>query len=153
MRLICGGWVSQALYVAARLGIADQLAAGPRPVEELAKTSGANPDALHRLLRLLASYGVFEEKGPGVFGQTALGECLEREAFGSVRAMALLFGEEHYRAWGGLLHSVETGRPAFDRLFGSDVWSFLAKNPEAGATFDAAMSSLAALGHGAVISA
>src|SRR5919198_4583643 len=89
MGLITGYWVSQAVGVAAKLGVADVLADGPQPVEDIARAVGANGSALYRVLRLLASLGVFQEGPPGSFGLTPLGETLRSEAAGSVRDYAI----------------------------------------------------------------
>ena len=136
---ITGYWLSQALYVAARLGLADRLVAGPRTPEELAAAVGADPDALYRLLRALASHGVFAEDEAGRFGLTELAEPLRDDAADSKRALALMMGEEHFRAWGELLHSVKTGETAFEHVYGENVFSFLSRNPEQAAVFDRAM--------------
>src|SRR5262245_39967334 len=89
-RLITGFWVSQAVGVAATLGIADQLQAGPRGGDDLALAVGADPDALQRLLRLLASLGVFAEVAAGTFGQTPLSETLRSGVRGSLRAYRMM---------------------------------------------------------------
>src|SRR5438874_11823062 len=96
-RMITGNWISQAIYVAAKLGIADRLADGPRTAEELAQTTGTHPRSLYRLLRALASVGVFSEDIEVRFRLTPLGECLRGNVPGSQWAMAVMMGEEHYR--------------------------------------------------------
>src|SRR5947209_7493440 len=107
-KMVSGYWISQAIYVAARLEIADRLVAGPQSATDLARECGANPAALYRLLRALASVGVFAERSDQRFGLTPLAEPLRADAPDSKRAMVLMMGEEHYRAWGELLFSVET---------------------------------------------
>src|SRR5690349_5588649 len=79
LRLVNGCWVTQAIGVGARLGLADQLADGPKGTDELARAVGADPQALQRLLRMLASLGVFQEVAEGTFGLTALGETLRSD--------------------------------------------------------------------------
>src|SRR5205085_12496512 len=110
--LISGYWARQAVGAVAHLGIADQLEQAPRTSEELAQAVGAHPQALYRVLRLLASLGVFAEVAPRRFGLTPLGETLRSDAPGSVRNFAITetaFG--HWAPWGRLLESVRTGRP------------------------------------------
>jgi hypothetical protein len=140
--LLTGYWVSQALYVAAKLGIADLLSAGPRDPEDLAGTVSAHPRSLYRLLRALASIGVFRELDDGRFALTPLAEGLRGDAPDSMRAWALMMGEEQYRAWGDLLGSVRTGRTGFKAVFGESLFDYLATRPETAAVFDAAMTSI-----------
>jgi O-methyltransferase domain/Dimerisation domain len=128
----------QALYVVTSLGVATHLVDGPKEVTELARLTGAHPRSLARLLRALVSAGVFVESD-GAFGQTALSRCLLPGEPGSVRASVMVAGAQHYRAWGDLLYSVKTGEPAFDHVFGSPCYDYMAANPEAAADFDASM--------------
>src|SRR5690606_19036488 len=104
-QMVTGYWISQAIFVAAKLGIADLVKEGPRPVEQLAEQASAGARSLFRLLRALASIGMFAEGPPRSFGLTPLAEPLLTDAPGSMRAMVLMKGEEHYFAWGHLLHS------------------------------------------------
>jgi ubiquinone/menaquinone biosynthesis C-methylase UbiE len=137
--MLTGYWISQALYVAAKLGIADQLTKGSRSADDLAQATKTHALSLYRLLRALASVGVFADDGRGRFSLTPLAECLRSDVPGSQRALAIMTGEEHYRAWGELLYSVQTGKTAFDKLYGMPVFDFLSKNPEQAEVFDAAM--------------
>jgi hypothetical protein len=139
-RIVTGYYVSRAIYVAARLGIADLLAEGRRSHDELAKATGAHADSLRRVLRLLASAGVFIEEDDGKFALTPIGACLRSDVPGSMRAAALLFGGITQQAWGDLLHSVETGESAFRRVFGMDSFDYMAEHPDEAANFDAAMA-------------
>jgi hypothetical protein len=141
-RLISGYWVSQAIYVAAKLGLADLVRHSPRTVDELAGETSTHAPALYRLLRALASVGVFAETHDGRFAQTPLSAGLQSGVLGSKRALAIMMGEEHYRAWGGLLGSVQTGKPAFEMLYGMPVFDFLAGHPEQAAIFDEAMTGI-----------
>ncbi len=140
-QLICGYGYSQCSYVAAKLGIADLLANGPRSIDYLAEETATHPQALYRVLRALASVGVFaEEPGGGRrFRLTPTAELLRSDVHGSQRALAILMGEEYFRAWGDLLYSVRTGKPAFDVIFGQPLFEFLSRNPEQSANFDRAM--------------
>lgn len=141
-RMITGYWISQIVYVAARLGLADRLAEGPKTAEELARMTGTHARSLYRLLSALASVGVFSEDGEGRFRQTPLGECLRKDVFGSKWAMAIMMGEEHLRCWNDLLESVRTGQTAFDRLYGKPIFDYLGENAEPAQVFDAAMTAV-----------
>jgi hypothetical protein len=136
--MLVGNQVQQAIYVAAKLGIADLLEAGPRNVSELARTSGANEDSLYRLLRALTGFGVFSEVEPGSFELTPVAALLKSGT--SSRAFALWSGGVSYHAFGGLEHSVRTGQPAFEHLFGLEFFEYLHAHPETGELFDELMS-------------
>ncbi|HEY7327196.1 MAG TPA: methyltransferase [Gemmataceae bacterium] len=138
-RLLTGYWMSQALHVAAQLGIADLLKDGPRTVAQLAEATGTHARSLYRLLRALASEGVFAEDEQGRFGPTPLGECLRSDVPNSQRSMAIMSGEEHYRCWGELLHSVQTGRNAFEKIYGQPIFQYLASHPRQARIFDEGM--------------
>ena len=139
-RLLVGNQIQQAIYVAAKLGIADQLQDGPRDSAELAEIVGAHPDALRRLLRALASYGVVAADDERRFSLTPLGELLRSGTPRSVRPFALWSGGVSYQAFGALEHSVRTGGPAFEHLFGQEFFTYLAQHPESGEVFDEMMS-------------
>jgi len=143
MVLLLGGFrISQALYVAAALGVADQLAAGPVPVEVLAERAGAHPPSLYRLLRTLASMGVFSEPEPGVFALTPLGRTLASGQPGSMRDVVIMFMETHYAPFGELLHTLRTGQPAAEHMYGEPFFAWLSHHPEQAARYTAAMASL-----------
>jgi len=133
--MLRGGLATRALALAADLRVADALAAGPRPVEALALEVGADPDTLHRILRALASDGVFAEDEPGVFGNTEVSELLRRGD--GWDDFAHLFGDVWLRAIGEL--EATSGKPPFPRIFGTDFWSWLAEHPDERASFDRAM--------------
>jgi hypothetical protein len=141
-RMITGYWVSQAVYVAAKLRIADYLADGPKAVDVLADATGTHPRTLYRLLRALASVGIFSEEDAGRFRNNPQAELLRAEADDSLWAMAMMMGEESYHAWGGLLESVRTGKTAFDRLYGKPIFAYLAEHHEKARVFDAAMTAV-----------
>jgi hypothetical protein len=138
-RMITGFHVSQAIYVMARLGIADFLTNGPLNADDLAQRSKTHAPSLKRVLRLLASVDVFTEDNEGRFALTPIGGHLRAGVPGSMHAAALLFGGITQRAWGDLLYSVKTGEPAFRRVFGQDSFAYFAQHPEEAANFDAAM--------------
>lgn len=140
-RLITGYWVSQAIAVTASLGLADALQAGPQTADELAAATQTHPRSLRRLLRALASVGVFEEVGEGRFALAPLGELLASDTPGSLRPYALLFGDERqWRAWNNLGHSIKTGQTAYEHAFGLPFYRHLEHDPDAAALFDQAMA-------------
>ncbi|MFN2568396.1 MAG: methyltransferase, partial [Candidatus Dormibacteria bacterium] len=140
-----GGFMAtQAIAVVARLGVADHIVDEPVSADRLAAEVGADPDALFRFLRFLSSTGIFTQPAPRCFAHSPMSLCLRSGAPGSLRYLAMCFGEEHYRAWGDALHSVRTGAPAFSRVFGTPFFNYLEANPEAGATFNRAMANTAA---------
>ncbi len=141
LQMTSGYWISQSIYAAAKLGIPDLLKDGPKSYEELASSTETNARSLYRVLRALAQVGVFAEKQEGTFALTPLSSCLRSDDPKSVRALAILFGEEQYKAWGDILHSVRTGESSFEHLFGMPVFQYYAQNPEAEKTFNAAMTS------------
>lgn len=141
-QMLTGYWVSQMLYVAAKLDLAGHLKSGPQTSDHLARETGTHPRALYRLLRGLASLGVFAEGEPKVFSLTPAAEALLDDAPGSQRAMALMTGEEHYLSWSELLYSVRTGKTGFEKLYNTRPFDYLSQHPEQGAIFDAAMTSV-----------
>jgi hypothetical protein len=143
-RLTNGFQVSQAIHVAASLGLADLLRDGPRSVEDLAAATGTTLAALNRLLRALASVGIFAEVS-GRFEQTALSNYLRSDVTGSVRAWAMRIGRpDHWRTWGELERSLRSGTSAFRELYGVTAWDWRATRPEENAIFNAAMTGLSA---------
>ena len=142
-QMAMGAFISQALYVAAKLGVADLLAKGPRPVEELAAETSTHERSLYRVLRSLASVGVFREAGPKVFALTPLAEALRSDAADSARNMMIFTGEEwHWRVIGNMLYSVQTGKPAWEHTLGLEVFDWFAANPEPASSFNATMTEL-----------
>jgi len=140
--LIGGMRFTQLIYVAAKLGIADLLKNGSKSVDELASKVGAHPRALYRVLRALASKGIFAEVGDRQFELTALAEPLQDRVPGSLRTNAIIWGEEwRWKPWGDLLNCVKTGDTPFNRVFGMDVWEYLTRNAEAGTIFNKNMSA------------
>jgi hypothetical protein len=136
---------SQAIHVAATLGIADLLEDEPRSAEDLAKATGTHAPTLYRILRALASVGVFAEQTDGRFGLTPSAEYLRSDVPGSIRAWAMLIGRPSFwTSWGHLLHSAGDGEPAFPELYGTNIWEYLAAHPKESAIFGAAMTSLSA---------
>lgn len=137
-----GYWKSQAVYVAAKLNLADLLAEQPRTAEELAEVTPAHAPSLYRVLRALASIGIFAEDEDGRFRMTPLAQPLRRDVPGSKWAMAVMMGEEHFHVWGDLIFTVETGQTAFDRIYNMPIFEFLSENNEKGRIFDEAMTGI-----------
>ena len=132
-QMLAGAWLAQALSVAARLGIADRLAAGPLSAAELAERLETDAIATYRLLRALAGAGVFRESEDGRFALTPLASPLRADAPDSVRDYAIMAGERWvWASIGGLMHSVKTGAPAFHHLFGVPLFDYYVAHPEAG---------------------
>jgi SAM-dependent methyltransferase len=125
------------LYVAAKLGLADLLAEGPRSSADLARSLGAHAPSLHRILRGLVTVGVCTEEHDGRFGLTPLGASLKAEEPGSPHGQAILCGEEYAGAYGGLLHSAMTGETAFNHVFGMDHWEHRKQHLELNEYFNA----------------
>lgn len=138
-QMITGYWVSQAIYAAAKFGIADLLKDGPKTVDELAAATSTNADALHRLLRALASVGIFAEGEPRSYTLTPLAEPLRSDVPGSKRALSLMSGEEQFQTWAEIEYSIRTGKMAFDKVFGKPIFDYLGEHPDKARIFDAAM--------------
>lgn len=139
LQMMTGYWGAQAVYIAAKLGVADLLSDGPRPVEELATVTQSHTSSLYRLLRALASIGVFTETSPRTFDLTPLAALLRTGTPDSMRALAITYNEEMYFAWGHMLHSIRTGEPAFAHRFGMGPFPYFMQNPEADRIFNEAM--------------
>lgn len=153
-QLIMGFRTTQMIYAAARLGVADALAHGPRTPVELAGEVNAEPQALYRLLRALASIGIFAEASDGAFAMTPLADALRTDAAGSLRSLAVLYGDEWlWRAYGRTLESVRSGQPAFAEANGEPLYEYLDHHPSAAAVFHEAMSGYSAREVSAIIEA
>lgn len=145
MRMMFGAWLQQALYVVAKLDVADALADGPKDVAALAEQVGADPTALARFLRALASAGLFVEQAPGRFALNGPAEYLRSSVPDTHKYIAILHGEEAYAACAKALHTARTGRPAFDEVYGKPYFAHIAEDQQARATFDAAMGTQTAV--------
>ena len=142
-QMVIGKWISQAIGTVVQIGIPDELRNGARRCGELARKADVSEDGLYRLLRALASVGLFTEGADRRFKLTPMGQLLRSDhpqsAAGYARFMA---HDSTWRPWGQLHYSVTTGLPAFDHVFGQPVFEYFAKNPEAAAVFDDAMTSI-----------
>ena len=136
-RLMNGFQLTQLIYIAAKLKIADHLAQGPRAVTDLAAVTNSHEDSLYRILRTLAGLGVFREEDGRRFRLTPAAEILRSGVPGSLRASAESRGEDWtWRAWGALRESVRTGKTGFDVVYGKNTFDWFAENPEAARLFD-----------------
>jgi len=133
-------WVSAVVYAAAKLGLADQLAANPRSAAELAATMRLHAPSLHRFLRTLAGLGVLTERDGQRFALTPLGEALETGAPGSARSTLMAFcGQAFWHSWEEILYSLETGKTGFEKACGRPFFEYLAQHPEEASYFSEAM--------------
>jgi hypothetical protein len=139
MGIARGYQLSQALYVAAKLGVADVLDPQPLAPEAIARAVGAGASQLRRVLRALAAAGVFCELEDGRFASNDAAAALRTDAPGRMRDVVLNFGEEMYRSFGELLHTVRTGETAFDSIYGAPLFEYYAANPEVEASAAARM--------------
>lgn len=142
-QMIFGLVITKAIYCAAKLNIADTLAAqGPMNCSALAAKSDAHEESLYRLMRALASIGIFREEENGNFLLTPLAECLRDDSPDSVKAMALGFGNVWFKAYSELLYPVQTGKSGFEHAMGKPVFEYLTANPDEGKIFDRMMTDI-----------
>ncbi len=153
LQMITGYWTSQAIYVAAKLGIADLLKSGPKSCELLAEFTQTSQRELFRLLRSLASIGIFAEVEDAFFELTPLATYLQSETPSSLRSLVIYYGEETYQPWGSLLHSIKTGETAFNHVHKGGVFQYFAQHPESAAIFNQAMTEYSVEEVNAVINA
>ena len=141
LSIIRGYRMTQAVYVATKLGIPDLLAAGPRDIEDLARETSSHPPSLRRLLMFLSSAGVLDKVGPRRFALAPMGFELRTGVPGSLRPTVLFsLNESHWRPWGHLLHTVRTGETAFNHVHGASLFEFLAGHPEEANLFNMGMA-------------
>ena len=139
-------WVPRAIYVAARLGIADLLADGKRSSVDLAKSTDVDGPALYRLLRALTNIGLFTEGAEKTFALTPLGGALRSDAPGAARSTVLALGSDWiWMSWHELLHSVQTGKTGMRKALGMEIFDYLAQEPQEAHWFNDAMIGI----HGA----
>jgi len=152
--LIMGRAVSRLIYVAAKLELADHLARGPRTVEELAAAVEVQAPALYRVLRALASFGVFEESKGRRFKLTPLAATLQKSVPGSMHAAAIMNGERYFEEpWGQLLHGLKTGETPFLKANGLGIFEYLETHPEDLKIFGDAMTSVSSVENPAIAAA
>lgn len=144
-QLYWGFAISRAIHVAAKCGIADHVSFTGTRVSELAEKLSLNEDRLYRLMRLLASYEIFEETEKGTFKPTPLSDAIHSESEGSVRNAAHLVTKSMWEAYGHLEHSIRTGEDAYTDLYGKPVFDYLDEHPDESEEFDKAMHNYAEL--------
>jgi len=142
MRIATGYWLSKALFCAAKAEVADHLAAGPKPVARLAAKAAVDEESLYRVLRGLASVGIFREVEEGVFGLTDRAEFLRGDHPESMKHFALMVGDDLFEAWSDLYHAVQTGRSAVEKRFGRDFFAEIARDLQKSHVFDRAMQEI-----------
>ncbi len=136
---LAGEWVSRCLYVATRLEIADHLQQGPKSAKELAQLSYADPDSLHRILRLLASVDIFQEDEEGIFSNNQVSNLLAKNHPQSLHALSLFYGEEIHSSWTELLESIRMGIPAFEIVHQQPLFAYFKDHPFDALLFQEAM--------------
>jgi O-methyltransferase/methyltransferase family protein len=154
VELILATWVSQAIHAAAQLRLADALADGPLPVEDLAGRVGADPDALSRLLRALISRGIFHQDRHGRYGLNRLAGTLRSDAPVSMAAAAKYYGSpQHREHWSMLVDSIRTGQASIPRLRGKEFFDYLDDEPELAQLFNETMTNISQLAEQSVVDA
>jgi hypothetical protein len=154
LQMAMGPLVSQALGVAARLGIPDLLAAGEKHVDDIAAETGTHAPSIYRILRTLASAGVFAETSPKSFINTLVSEALRSDVPGSMRNIMIFMAEPwHTLAWGNMMHSARTGETAWKATYGEEVFDWLANHPAESEIFNAAMTDMSGFAGPAVAEA
>lgn len=136
-----GAWITQGIGVAAELGIADLLAVRPYAIDELAKVTNTHRDSLYRVLRALASVGVFAQDEEERFVLTPLAGLLRTDADMSQRSLGMMMGAEFHEAWGELLYSVRSGEPGFEKRFGVPFFQYMTDHPLRHSVYDSAMGA------------
>jgi len=139
LSLVAGEWITRSIYTAAELDIAGYLMEGPKNVRELAKATETNEEHLYRLLRLLASQGIFQEGENRIFTNTKASEFLAKDHQLSLRSLVLFYKEEMSQSWSQLSDCIKEGKPAFDLKVGKSAFNYFRENPKAAAHFNAAM--------------
>jgi O-methyltransferase domain len=140
--LVTSKWISQSIHAAAKLGIADLLADGPKTVDELARATECDAGLLHRVLRAIAAVGVFAEQSDGRIALTPLAEYLRSDVPGTMRHMAIMTGEEFmWRPYGHLVHALRTGEQPFEHVYGERVFDYMERHPQLESVFNNAMTA------------
>jgi hypothetical protein len=144
-QLATGYVISTALQLAVQVGVADHLAAGPRTARQLAAATGTHEDALYRVLRALASVGVFDEVEPRRFALTPAADILRKDAPRSIHDVVLFIADPlHMRVYADAIESLRTGKPAAEKTLGKPVFEWFAEHPEYSSTFNNAMTNMSA---------
>jgi len=148
---IAAYWQSQLVFVAAKLGIADVLVEGPLTADEIAARVGAHAPYLKRVLRALASLGIFKVDPHGRFHLNRLAQTLRSDHPESLRDFALMLVDDYnWSAWGALEHAVRTGSSAFEHVHGAAAFPWMQEHPEKEKMFSASMASISVMENAAV---
>ena len=140
IQMATGFWVSKMIYAAAKLGLPDHLANGPKSAAELSTTTGTHPQSLHRLMRTLASVGIFTQLDGGRFGLTPLSESMKKGAPGSAHETILtMAGPTFVRAFEEIAHSVKTGETGFEKALGKPIFDYFAEHQDEASLFSQSM--------------
>src|SRR5215469_9898675 len=146
LQILNGAHIAGAVSCLARLGIPDLLENGPKSAEELASQTGAQPDALYRLMRATACVGVLAEGSDGKFSQTPMSAVLCSQAQPGLRGLAIMGGREwHGLGWSHLEYCVKTWKQALNKIYGTPIFEFFSKNPEEAQIFADAMTGLSSI--------
>ena len=152
--IIGGYWLSRAVYLAAKLKLADAVGDGRATLPALAAATGTRPDGLRRLLRALAAHGIFKAEPDDSFSQTGLSDVLRSGRPGGMRAIAEVeLGHDHYDSWRDVESCLLQGGTAFERLYGMPIFRYYAAHPELEAMFAEAMTNLTAIAHAGILGA
>lgn len=152
MQMVTSCWVSNLIFVAAKLGIADLLKEGAKSSDELAKATETDARNLYRLLRALASVNIFEELEDKHFKLTPLAYYLQTNVHGSMRPLAIMFAEEwHWKPWQNIFYSLKTGNTAFEHIYGMNLFEYLNQNAEAAQVFNGAMAVMTTMCNAAIL--
>jgi hypothetical protein len=151
-QLIMGFRFTQLIHVATKLELSEHLARGPLTGQELASTVGVDAGALYRLLRTLASLGIFSETTDARFEMTPAATLLQRNTPGSLRSTAMVYGDEMlWRAYGQMSYAIRTGRPAFEHVHGQPFYDYLGEHPRSAMLFNDAMTGFSEIESSAII--
>ncbi|MFI5127982.1 MAG: methyltransferase [Candidatus Acidiferrales bacterium] len=154
MQLLSASYIAGAVSCLAQMGIPDLVEAGPKSAKELASQIGADPEALHRLMRATASVGVLSEGPDGKFSETPMSAVLRSNGKPSLRAVAMMGGREwHGRGWSRLEYCVRTGKQAMEQIYGAPIFEYFKQHPDEGQIFNDAMTSISAGDSPAVVDA
>jgi O-methyltransferase/methyltransferase family protein len=133
-------WLSSLVYTTAKIGLADHLANGSKSATDLAGVTRTNPRALHRFMRTLASFGILTQKDDDTFALTELGATLKKDAPGAARSTVLTMASpQFWQCFGAFEYSLQTAKPAMDKVFGMNLFDYLAQRPEEAAQFSESM--------------
>ncbi len=142
MQMASGLWVSRAIWTACRIGVPEAIGDKPTSIRSIAHVTGTDAEMLRRLMNALAAAGVFQRTPEGLFGHNELSDVLRKDHPASQRAIVdIVFGDEHYQAWGLIDRTLKTGKTAFDLRYGMPVFGYFGQHPDRAAAFSEAMTS------------